>query len=148
MEQLAALDTSLNKSQPGSGPNTTTTTKASARKMDSKKGGTTGTAGPAKDDSLTCYNCDQVGHVSHNCPNRDLMNMLLGQALVGKDAPKAKSAHPCKGRKRGGALTGKKESGRHAEENEVEQETDSEVQSQLEILWDSDSEAGNGKGGQ
>ena len=34
MEHFAALDTSLNKSRPGSGPHTTTTTKDSARKMD------------------------------------------------------------------------------------------------------------------
>jgi len=53
MDHLAALDTSLNKSQSGCGPNTTTTTQASARKMDSKKGGITGTVGPAKDDGLT-----------------------------------------------------------------------------------------------
>jgi hypothetical protein len=77
MEHLAALDTSLNTSQSGSGPNTTTTTKASARKMDSKKGGTTGTVGPAKDDGLTCYNCGQVGHISRNGPYRDLMKKLL-----------------------------------------------------------------------
>jgi len=57
MKHLAALDTSLNKSQFGSGPNTTTTTKASAWKMDCKKCGTTGTVGPANDDGLTCYNC-------------------------------------------------------------------------------------------
>jgi len=37
IEHLAALDTSLNNSQSGSGLNTTTTTKASGKKMDSKK---------------------------------------------------------------------------------------------------------------
>jgi len=87
MEHLAALDASLNQSQSGSGPNTTTTMKASARKMDSKRGGTTGTVGLAKDDGLTCYNCGQVSHISRNYPNRDLMKKLLEQALVSKDAP-------------------------------------------------------------
>jgi hypothetical protein len=105
-EHLAALDMSLNKSQSGSGPNTTTTMKASARKMDSKKGGITGTVGPAKDDGLTSYACGQVGHTSRNCPNRDLIKKLLEQALVGKDTPKAKSGCPSKDKKRGGALTG------------------------------------------
>jgi len=148
MEHLAALDMSLNKSQSGSGPNTTTTTKASARKMDSTKGGITGTVGPAKDDGLTCYNCGQVGYISRNCPNRDLMKKLLEQALVGKDAPKAKSGRPRKDKKRGGALTGRKESGWLAEEKKAKQETDSEAESELESLSDSDSEAGKGKGGQ
>ena len=148
MEHLAALDTSLNKSQSGSGPNTTTTTKASARKMDSKNGGTTGTVGPAKHDGLTCYNCCQVGHISRNCPNRDMMKKLLKQALVVKDAPKAKSGHPREDKKWGGALTGRKESGWRGEEKEAKQETDSEAESELESLSDSDSEVGNGKGGQ
>jgi len=44
MKHLAALDSSLNHSRPGCGPSTTITTKASARKMDSMKGDTTGTA--------------------------------------------------------------------------------------------------------
>jgi len=148
MEHLAALDTSLNKSQSGSGPNTTTTTKASARKMDSKKGGTSGTVGLAKDDGLTCPNSGQVGHISRNCPNRDLMKKLLEQALVGKDAPKANSGCPCKDKEQGGAPTGRKESGRLAEEEKANQVTDSEVESELESLLDSDSEAGKGKVGQ
>jgi hypothetical protein len=148
MEHLVALDTFLNKYQPGSGPNTTTTTKASARKMDSRKGGITGTVGPAKYDGWTCYNCGQVRHISRNCPNCNSMNTLLEHALVGKDAPTGKSECPCRDKKRGGALTGRKESGRLAENNEAKQEMESKAESELERLSDSDSEAGKGKGGQ
>jgi len=151
MEHLAVLDTSLNKSQPGSSFNTNTnsTTKASPRKMDFKNGGTTGTlTGPARDGCLTCYNGGQVGHISCNCPNRDLMQKLLKQALVGKDAPKAQSGCPRKDKNRGGAPTGRTESWWHAEEKEAKQETDSETEGELESLSDSDSHAGKGKGGQ
>jgi hypothetical protein len=76
MEHHAALDTSLNNSQStsSSNANTNTTTKVSARKMDPKKCDTTGTP---KDDGLTCYNCCQVGPISCNCPNRDLMKNVL-----------------------------------------------------------------------
>jgi len=116
--------------------------------MDSKKGSTTGTAGPAKDDGLTSYNCGEVGHISRNCPNHDLMKKLLEQALVGKDAPKAKSGRPHKHTKKRGAVTGRKESGWLADEKEAKQETDNEAESELESLSDSDSEAGKGKGGQ
>jgi len=53
MEHLAALDISLNKIQSGSGfsTNSNTTTKVSARKIDSNTGGTTHSAGTAKDNS-------------------------------------------------------------------------------------------------
>jgi hypothetical protein len=149
MEHLAPLDTSLNKSQLGDSfnTNTTTTTKASARQMDSKVGGTIGTAGPAKDHSLTCYNCSQVTHISRNCPDCDLMKKLLKQALVGKDAPKAKSGRPCTDKNMGGALTNRTKSERLAKEKVAKQETDSEEESELESLSDSDSKAGKGKGG-
>jgi len=55
MERFAALDIPLDKlqSRSGTSANTTPTMKASAWKMDPKKGGTIGTAGTAKDDGLT-----------------------------------------------------------------------------------------------
>jgi len=148
MEHLTALNTSLNQSQTGSGPITTTTTKASARKMESKTGHTTGTAGPAKDDGLTHYNCVQMRHISRNCPNCDLVKKLLEQALVGNDAPRTKSGRPRNAKTRGSALTSRKESGQLPEEKEVKQEMDNKVESELECLSDSDFEVGKGKGDQ
>jgi hypothetical protein len=147
MEHLAELDTSENMSQSASNSNTNpnTTTKASAGKMDSKKSDSTGTA---KDDSLTCYICSQVGHISRNCLNRNLMKKLLEQALVNRDAPKAKSGRLHKDMKKGCAPTGRKESGWLAEEKDDKQETDSEMESELENLSNSDSEVGKVKGGQ
>jgi len=57
------------------------------------------------------------------------MKKLLEQALVSKDAPKAKSGPPREDQKRGGALTGRKDSGRLTEEKKAKQETDSEAES-------------------
>jgi len=75
MEHLTKLDTSHYKSHPGnhSSANTDTTMIASSRKMDSKTGGTSGTADTAKDDGITCYICGQDVHICCNCPNGDLM---------------------------------------------------------------------------
>jgi hypothetical protein len=113
--------------------------------MDSQK---CDTSGMAKDDGLPCYNYGQVGHISHNCPNRDLINMPLKQALVNKDAPKHKSGHPRKNKKMGGGPTGLKVSRQLAEEKEVKRETDSETERKLENLSDFHSEAGIVKEGQ
>jgi len=150
MEHVATCDTSRIKFQQGSGcsPSMNTMTKAPARKMDSKKGGTNSIAGMAKDDGLTCNNSGQVGHISQNCPNCDLMNKLLEQALVGKDAPRAKSGRPNMDNQKGSALTGRKESVQLAENTQAKQETDSAAESKLESLSDSDSEVGKGKAGQ
>jgi len=75
IEHLTTLDTSLNKSQPGSGSNpyTNTNMKASARNIDSKKGVTKSTAGQGINNSLTFYIWGQVSQISCNWPNCDLM---------------------------------------------------------------------------
>jgi len=76
------------------------------------------------------------------------MKKLLEHAVVGKDAPRARSGSPRKDKKRGGALTSRKESGRLPEEMEAKQETNSEAESELDSLSDWDCAAGKGKGGQ
>jgi hypothetical protein len=148
MEHLAALDTSLNKSQLTSASNANTNTNASARKIESKKGGTMGTTDTAKDDGLTCYNCGQAGHISRNSLNCDIMKKLLKQALVSKDVMKAKYGCLCMDRKKSGAPTGQKESGQLVKEKQVKQEMHSEAESELENLSDSDSEVGKFKDSQ
>jgi len=98
MEHVTMLEMCINKSLPGCGSSahTNTTMRVSARKMDLKICGTTGTAGTAKDNGLSYYNCGQVGHISGHCPNRDLMKKLQEQALVHEDAPKSTlDAHTC-----------------------------------------------------
>jgi len=70
------------------------------------------------------------------------MKKLLEQAMVSKDAPKVKSGLPRKEKKMGGAPTGRKESGRFAEEEEAKQETGSKAESELESVSDSESEVG------
>jgi hypothetical protein len=58
------------------------------------------------------------------------------------------NGRPRKDKKNRGAPTGTKVSGPLAEEKEVKQETDSEVECELENLSDSASEVGQVKGGQ
>jgi hypothetical protein len=53
------------------------------------------------------------------------MKKLLEQALVSKDAPKAKLGRPRKDKTRGGGVTGRKESGRLAEDKEAKVEMNS-----------------------
>jgi len=76
------------------------------------------------------------------------MRKLLEQALVDKDAPQVKSRRPRKDKKQGVAPTCPKGSGQLAEEKDAKQEMDSEAESKLESLSDSDSEVGKGTGGQ
>jgi hypothetical protein len=107
IELLAALAMSLNQSQSGCGTMTTTTMKSSARKIDSRKWGKTGTAGRSEDDDLTCYNSGHVGDISQNCQHGKLMKQHLEKSLVGKDAPTAKSGCSHTDMQRGQALTGR-----------------------------------------
>jgi hypothetical protein len=60
------------------------------------------------------------------------MKKLLEQALVDKDAPKAKCGLTPKNKKRGGLLTSRKESWRSAEQKVAKQEAESEMESELE----------------
>jgi hypothetical protein len=145
IEHLAALDMFLNKSQStsSSNTNTNTVTKASASIMDSKKSDITCMA---KDIGLTCYNCSQVSHISHNCPNCNWMKKLLKQGLINKDTSKDQSGYLHKDMKKEGVPTGYQESGWIADEYQVKQETDSERESELNNLSDSDSEAEKVKG--
>jgi len=78
MLYITALDTSLTKWQSGSGSgtNTNSTMKVSARKINSRKGGTTGTASTDKANSLTCYKCGQIGHIAWNSPKHKFMKKL------------------------------------------------------------------------
>jgi len=150
MENVTALDTSLNKSQPGSGSgtNTNTTRKVSPRTIDTKKRSTTGTAGTAKDNGSTCNNCGQDRHILGNCPNCKLIKKLLDQALVCKDASIVKSGCQHKDKTNGGAPTGQKESRRLAEEEETKHEIDSEAECELKTLADLDFGAGYSNEGQ
>jgi hypothetical protein len=56
------------------------------------------------------------------------------KALVNNDAPKAKSGHLWKDKTQGGALTGCKESGWLAEENEAKLETDTQTKASWRIF--------------
>lgn len=78
MEYLTTLDMSFKKWYPSSAisMNTNTTTNTSARIIYTKKHDKTGPAGMATDDSSTCYECGQVGHVACNCPNSNLIEKL------------------------------------------------------------------------
>jgi hypothetical protein len=116
--------------------------------MDSIKRGTSGTAGPANDDGLSCYNGGQVGHIARNCPNRDLMKKLHEHALVIKDAPTPNSGRPRQFKTSAGELTGRNQSGWLAAETEDKQEKDSEAKRQLQSHSDLDPEAVKFQGGQ
>jgi len=116
--------------------------------MDFEKGGTSCTAGTAKDNGWTYNNCGQVDHISRICANHDLTKNLLEHPLVRNDVPNIKSGCRRTEEKKGTAPTSQKKSGRLAAEEEVNQETGSEVESELVSLSDSDSEKGKAKWGQ
>jgi hypothetical protein len=83
MDHLATLDISLNKCQPGYwfNINTIRTTKASAEKIGSKQGSTTGTlTGPAQDDDLPCSSGGRVCRNCRNCATSDMKMKLLDLA--------------------------------------------------------------------
>jgi hypothetical protein len=147
MEHLAMIDMSLNMSPPASASNMNMNTKTSARKMESKNGGTMGTTGMAKDNSLTYYNCGQAGHISCNCLNCLLIEKVPEQVLVNKDVMKTKNSHQGNVKKYGGIPTGRNRCGWLAKGKVVQQGTDGKAECESESLSDSDSEVGKGKRG-
>jgi len=122
MENLTLLNICFNIFQYGSGfgTNNNTTTNVSARKMDSKKDGTTSTDGMAKYDGSTCNIWGQDSYISSNCPNCDIIKTLVEYTLVSKEALNVRSGQQRKEKTMGGAPTGPKRSRQLASEKQTE----------------------------